>query len=134
MSSNYETAKQIIQIIGKENITFMTHCATRLRFNVVDDGKVDLDALDQVEGVIKAQNKGGQLQVIIGAKVAQVFDEAKKFVDLAEDNIQSSEIKKNIVSRIVEAISGCFGSSYPSSHWMWYGQVGYSNFSCGKIA
>ncbi|WP_032801317.1 PTS transporter subunit EIIB, partial [Streptococcus sobrinus] len=109
MSSNYETAKQIIQIIGKENITFMTHCATRLRFNVVDDGKVDLDALDQVEGVIKAQNKGGQLQVIIGAKVAQVFDEAKKFVDLAEDNIQSSEIKKNIVSRIVEAISGCFG-------------------------
>ena len=57
MSSNYETAKQIIQIIGKENITFMTHCATRLRFNVVDDGKVDLDALDQVEGVIKAQNR-----------------------------------------------------------------------------
>uniref|UniRef100_UPI00038219D7 PTS transporter subunit EIIB n=1 Tax=Streptococcus sobrinus TaxID=1310 RepID=UPI00038219D7 len=48
MSSNYETAKQIIQIIGKENITFMTHCATRLRFNVVDDGKVDLDALDPV--------------------------------------------------------------------------------------
>ncbi|AWN61391.1 beta-glucoside-specific PTS transporter subunit IIABC [Streptococcus sobrinus] len=113
MSSNYETAKQIIQIIGKENITFMTHCATRLRFNVVDDGKVDLDALDQVEGVIKAQNKGGQLQVIIGAKVAQVFDEAKKFVDLAEDNIQSSEIKKNIVSRIVEAISGCFGPVIP---------------------
>lgn len=113
MSSNKETAKQIIQIIGEDNITFMTHCATRLRLNVADENKVDLNALDQVPGVIKAQVKSGQLQVIIGAKVAQVFEEASKLVTLSDDQVQSTEIKKNIVARVVEAISGCFGPVIP---------------------
>ncbi|MBS8090856.1 PTS beta-glucoside transporter subunit EIIBCA [Streptococcus suis] len=113
MSSNKETAKQIIQIIGEDNITFMTHCATRLRMNVADENKVDLNALDQVSGVIKAQIKSGQLQVIIGAKVAQVFEEASKLVSLSDNQVQSTEIKKNIIARVVEAISGCFGPVIP---------------------
>ena len=113
MSNNKETAKQIIQIIGEDNITFMTHCATRLRLNVADENKVDLNALDQVPGVIKADVKSGQLQVIIGAKVAQVFEEASKLVTLSEDQVQSTEIKKNIIARVVEAISGCFGPVIP---------------------
>lgn len=113
MSNNKETAKQIIQIIGEDNITFMTHCATRLRLNVADENKVDLNALDQVPDVIKAQVKSGQLQVIIGAKVAQVFEEASKLVTLSEDQVQSTEIKKNIIARVVEAISGCFGPVIP---------------------
>ena len=113
MSNNKETAKQIIQIIGEDNITFMTHCATRLRLNVADENKVDLNALDQVPGVIKAQVKSGQLQVIIGSKVAQVFEEASKLVTLSEDQVQSTEIKKNIIARVVEAISGCFGPVIP---------------------
>ncbi|HEM2888928.1 TPA: PTS glucose transporter subunit IIA, partial [Streptococcus suis] len=108
-----ETAKQIIQIIGEDNITFMTHCATRLRMNVADENKVDLNALDQVSGVIKAQIKSGQLQVIIGAKVAQVFEEASKLVSLSDNQVQSTEIKKNIIARVVEAISGCFGPVIP---------------------
>ncbi|HEM4576108.1 TPA: PTS glucose transporter subunit IIA [Streptococcus suis] len=113
MSSNKETAKQIIQIIGEDNITFMTHCATRLRMNVADENKVDLNALDQVSGVIKAQIKSGQLQVIIGAKVAQVFEEASKLVSLSDNQVQSTEIKKNIIACVVEAISGCFGPVIP---------------------
>ncbi|HEM2700084.1 TPA: PTS glucose transporter subunit IIA [Streptococcus suis] len=113
MSSNKETAKQIIQIICEDNITFMTHCATRLRMNVADENKVDLNALDQVSGVIKAQIKSGQLQVIIGAKVAQVFEEASKLVSLSDNQVQSTEIKKNIIARVVEAISGCFGPVIP---------------------
>ncbi|HFR3434572.1 PTS transporter subunit EIIC [Streptococcus suis] len=113
MSSNKETAKQIIQIIGEDNITFMTHCATRLRMNVADENKVDLNALDQVSGVIKAQIKSGQLQVIIGAKVAQVFEEASKLVSLSDNQVQSTEIKKNIIARVVEVISGCFGPVIP---------------------
>lgn len=91
----------------------MTHCATRLRMNVADENKVDLNALDQVSGVIKAQIKSGQLQVIIGAKVAQVFEEASKLVSLSDNQVQSTEIKKNIIARVVEAISGCFGPVIP---------------------
>ena len=75
--------------------------------------EVDFNALDQVPGVIKAQVKSGQLQVIIGAKVAQVFEEASKLVTLSEDQVQSTEIKKNIIARVVEAISGCFGPVIP---------------------
>lgn len=113
MISNQEIAKKIIDCIGSENITFMTHCATRLRFNIIDEKKVNLDQLDQIEGVIKSQFKNGQLQVIIGAKVAMVFEAALKYVNLSDDAIESVTIKKNIVSRIVESISGCFSSVIP---------------------
>ena len=67
-----ELAKKILEIVGKNNITYLTHCATRLRLNVKDEAAVNLNELDKLEGVIKSQFKGGQLQIIIGAKVKAV--------------------------------------------------------------
>ncbi|MDP4381062.1 PTS transporter subunit EIIB, partial [Escherichia coli] len=66
---NYaELAKQILEKVGgKENVAFLTHCATRLRFNLKDDTKADMDALKKTIGVMGVVNKGGQFQVIIGS-------------------------------------------------------------------
>lgn len=112
--NNVDTAKQILDIVGKDNITYVTHCATRLRFNVKNEEIVNLKAIDKVEGVLKSQFKSGQLQVVIGAKVEGVFNEVIKMVDLSGDvKIEKTEHKKNIVSRIVETISGCFGPVIP---------------------
>lgn len=112
--NNSEIAKKIVAIIGTDNISYMTHCATRLRFNLKDDSKVSLSQLDQVEGVLKAQNKNGQLQVIIGAKVTGVFEELQKIVDISDDIVvENKELKKNVLSRVIEAISGCFGPIIP---------------------
>ena len=106
-------AERILEIVGKENITYLTHCATRLRLNVKDESKVNLSELDKLEGVIKSQFKGGQLQIIIGAKVKAAFDALSAIVNLSENEIKSTTIKKNIITRVVETISGVFGPVIP---------------------
>lgn len=109
-----ETAKEIIQIIGADNVTYLTHCATRLRFNIKDISNVNLEQLDRVEGVIKSQYKNGQLQVIIGAKVGGVFEAMQKLITLSEDVVvQKTETKKNVISQVIETISGVFGPVIP---------------------
>lgn len=49
----------------------LTHCATRLRFTLVDKSKADQAGLEQLEGVLGVTDKGGQFQVIIGNDVAR---------------------------------------------------------------
>ena len=111
---NKQIAQKIVDIIGEDNITYMTHCATRLRFNVKDESVVSLSKLDKVEGVLKSQFQNGQLQVILGAKVTGVFEELQKIVTVSDEiKIERKEVKKNVVSRVVEAISGCFGPVIP---------------------
>ena len=112
---NEDLAKQILEIVGKSNITYVTHCATRLRFNVKDEESVNLKALDRLEGVLKSQIKSGQLQIIIGAKVKGVFDAVSEMVDLDQSDIEVKgvKIKKNPVSRVIETISGVFGPVIP---------------------
>ena len=93
-----ELAKKILEIVGKNNITYLTHCATRLRLNVKDEAAVNLNELDKLEGVIKSQFKGGQLQIIIGAKVKAAFDALSSIVNLNDDNIKATTIKKNVIA------------------------------------
>ena len=105
-----ELAKKILEIVGKDNITYLTHCATRLRLNVKDESAVNLNELDKLEGVIKSQFRGGQLQIIIGAKVKAAFDALSSIVNLSEKDIKATTVKKNVVARVIETISGVFGS------------------------
>ncbi|MGX6969667.1 PTS transporter subunit EIIB [Vagococcus bubulae] len=107
--NNREIAERIVDII-----TYMTYCATRLRFNVKDESTVSLSKLDQVEGVLKSQFQNSQLQVIVGEKVTGIFEELQKIVIVSDGiTVEKQEVKKNVVSRVVEAISGCFGPVIP---------------------
>ncbi|PQP81547.1 PTS beta-glucoside transporter subunit EIIBCA [Paenibacillus sp. PCH8] len=110
-----DLAKEIIANIGQDNITYATHCATRLRFNVKDESLVNLKALDRLEGVLRAQFNSGQLQIIIGAKVKTVFDAVSETLDLENQDIEVKGVqqKKNVISRIVETIAGIFGPVIP---------------------
>ena len=70
MKTNKELAADILEKLGgADNVTHATHCITRLRVNLADDSKGDLDALKQMDGAMGAQIKDGQWQVIIGPKV-----------------------------------------------------------------
>lgn len=111
---NKDVAKKILKEVGENNITYLTHCATRLRFNVKDEKNINLNTLSQIEGVITAQFKNGQLQVVIGAKVEGVFDELMTMVDLDGDvKVEKNEKKKNVISSVVETIAGCFSPVIP---------------------
>lgn len=112
--TNKELATKIVANVGgEENISVLTHCATRLRFNLKDNDKANIDVLKSLEGVLTAQLKSGQLQVVIGAKVNAIFDEVSAQVHITEGSATVEEPPKNKVSAVIETISGIFAPTLP---------------------
>ncbi len=58
---------------GEENIAGFTHCATRLRFTLKDEGKADEQLLKSTKGILGVAKSGGQFQLIIGNEVAKAY-------------------------------------------------------------
>ncbi|ETT43119.1 beta-glucoside-specific PTS transporter subunit IIABC [Paenibacillus sp. FSL H7-689] len=118
--NNKDLAKNVLDLVGGEqNISGLTHCATRLRFVLKDDNKADLKALDQLEGVLKAQNSGGQVQVVIGAKVDAVYSEVKNLTsdqigELTESTDSGPKKRRNPVNVVLETIAGIFTPVLPA--------------------
>lgn len=118
--NNKELAKNVLDLVGGEqNISGLTHCATRLRFVLKDDHKADLKALDQLEGVLKAQNSGGQIQVVIGARVDAVYSEMKNLTsdhigELMESADSGPKKRRNPVNVVLETIAGIFTPVLPA--------------------
>ena len=80
MSSKNDLALHALELVGgAENVISATHCITRLRFNLKDDAKGDLDALQKLDGALGAQIKDGQWQVIIGPGVESVYNELEAY-------------------------------------------------------
>lgn len=70
-----QIASQIIRYVGgNENIKEVTHCFTRLRFLLRDEGKANKQALEKTEGVISVVSANGEYQVVCGAKVDKIYD------------------------------------------------------------
>lgn len=82
MEKNYEKlARSILDAIGgKDNISFFTHCTTRLRTSLKDKNLVDVNKLKSIDGVIDCRWTGDQAQIIIGPHVPEVYD---KICDIA---------------------------------------------------
>ena len=72
---NYqELGDKILALVGgRENVTGLTHCATRLRFNLKDEGKAQTEALKKTPGVLGVVVSGGQYQIVIGNDVNHVY-------------------------------------------------------------
>ncbi|WP_030748609.1 glucose PTS transporter subunit IIA [Streptomyces griseus] len=70
-------AERILRGVGgAENIESLTHCATRLRFQLHDGAKADPAALDALDGVMATvPQSGDRLQIVIGGAVARVWTE-----------------------------------------------------------
>ena len=115
MMNDKELAAKVIDLIGGEkNISSLTHCATRLRFVLKDDSKANINALDSLEGVLKAQNKGGQIQVIIGAKVDLVYEQVCKLAKISSMPNDTTVKKGNPLNQALETISGIFTPLLPA--------------------
>ncbi len=109
-------AEQILAGVGgSENVQMLTHCATRLRFNLADESKADDEAVRSVNGVSGIANRGGQYQVIIGSDVAEPYKELKKMgVGGAESAGQAPKQKKKLGSMLVDTLSGIFTPILPA--------------------
>ncbi|WP_235656007.1 PTS transporter subunit EIIB, partial [Aeromonas caviae] len=67
-------AQLIERIGGKENITTVSHCLTRLRFVLADPAKADPKAIETIPSVKGSFTQGGQFQVVIGNEVDQWYN------------------------------------------------------------
>lgn len=114
MAKNYDNlAKTIIQDVGgKDNINSVVHCATRLRFKLKDEKKVNDDALKDTDGVVTVVKAGGQYQVVIGNEVADVYDAVLKEVgfpgggQVPDDD--GADDDSSFIDKAVALISGIF--------------------------
>lgn len=101
---------------GPENISGMTHCATRLRLNLKDDAACDDAAVKEVEGVVNTLNKAGQYQVLIGTEVPKLYEKFEPLVkgSGAEISAATKDEGESIVSQVFSAISGIFAPLLPA--------------------
>ena len=81
MAKYTEMAKGVLTNVGGiENITFVEHCATRLRIHYKSKNKVNVEALKTVDRVVGLVEKAGQVQIIIGPEVNDAYNE---FLDVS---------------------------------------------------
>ena len=95
---------------GVANIQRMTHCMTRLRFNLADDQKADLDAISKINGVLNTQFQNSQLQIVIGPAVADWYDEISNLTGIGQEESQETDVKdkKGFFSKLLEIFSNVF--------------------------
>ena len=112
-------AKAIVQAVGgKSNINSVAHCATRLRFVLQDESKVDEKALDAMDIVKGTFSTNGQYQIIIGAgTVNQVCDEVNNVLGNSGQEGPAKEEPKqsgHYVQRAVKLLSDIFVPIIPA--------------------
>ncbi|MCF0105547.1 MAG: PTS glucose transporter subunit IIA [Holdemanella sp.] len=93
---------------GKENIASLTHCVTRLRFQLKDDSKANEEVIKNLDGVITVMRTAGQFQVVIGNHVGEVYKEICDTYGI--DSNASTTVKKKMTfkEKMLDLVSGIF--------------------------
>ena len=105
-------AQEILEKVGgKSNVNSLTHCATRLRFVLNDNGKANAEDIKAIKGVVGVANSGGQFQVIIGSDVAKVYQPIKDIVGAGENTQESTPQRP--LDKVLVIISGIFTPILP---------------------
>ena len=121
MASNRQIAENVLKAVGgKENVQNLTHCITRLRFNLRDDSIPDKKAIEAIEGVMKVVEAPGQFQVVIGNNVGKVYDELCAIGGFAKQEAINENLDKKkqrepgfkgtckwVLGGIADGVSGC---------------------------
>ncbi|MCQ9227126.1 beta-glucoside-specific PTS transporter subunit IIABC [Streptococcus suis] len=102
----------VAHVGGKENISSLKHCVTRLRFGLKDESKADTDYLKARDGVVTVVQAGGQYQVVIGNHVPDVYAAVQKVAGIAGDGTldidEGDGPKGNLFERFIDLLSGIF--------------------------
>ena len=110
----------IAAVGGVSNIRSASHCMTRLRLNLVDASKLDLEEAKKIPGVINIIVQNGEQQFVIGQDVASLYEEIIKndikaagSVDDAEALKADTQAKGNVVEAILSYVGGTFSPIIP---------------------
>ncbi len=125
MAKNYEELSgQIITLIGgKENVSFFTHCVTRLRFTLKDRDRVNVPELEKLPGVFGTKWSNGQLQIIVGNEVTDIYDavcekggfQKEEAIDENLDgDVKEKRGIKDLLGVFMETLSSIFAPFIPA--------------------
>ena len=116
MADNKQIATDVLAAVGgKENVSKVIHCMTRLRFNLVDDTIPNDEEVKAIKGVLGIARQGGMYQVIIGTTVPEVYDELTKLgvggggsIDEKLDDVPAKFewTPKNVLDAVLNYLSG----------------------------
>ena len=114
-----QEAKDLLAAIGgKENVTAVTHCATRMRFVLGDDKKADVKTIEAIPAVKGTFTNAGQFQVIIGNDVPIFYNDftAVSGIEGVSKEAAKSAAKsnQNPVQRVMTTLSEIFTPLIPA--------------------
>lgn len=112
---NHDVAQRILEEVGgKENISSLTHCFTRLRFVLKDKGKANKEVISNLEGVIQVVEASGQFQIVLGNKVEKIYDELIPMVGELEETNNDDGEKVGIGTKILNTVAAIFTPTVPA--------------------
>ena len=112
-------AKDLLKAIGgKENVTAVTHCATRMRFVLGDEKKANVKAIEAIPVVKGTFTNAGQFQVIIGNDVPIFYNDftAVSGIEGVSKEAAKSAAKshQNPVQRVMTTLAEIFTPIIPA--------------------
>lgn len=113
-------AGEIFETVGgRENLVSAAHCATRLRLVTVDNSRIDMKKLENVDGVKGVFDSNGQLQLIIGTgTVNKVYDEFLRVSGMSaatkEEVKAAAAAKQPVFKRMIKSLGDVFVPILPA--------------------
>ena len=112
---NHDVAQRILEEVGgKENISSLTHCFTRLRFVLKDKSKANKEVISNLEGVIQVVEASGKFQIVLGNKVEKIYDELMPMVGELEETNNDNGEKIGIGTKILNTVAAIFTPTVPA--------------------
>ena len=102
----------LTQVGGKENVSSVSHCITRVRFILKDEAKANDDVIKNMSGVLDVVKQGGQYQVVVGPSVEKVYNAIIEDGDIAtnegDSTVANTEEDKGFINKALGLISSIF--------------------------
>lgn len=112
-------AQELLVLVGgKENISAVTHCATRMRFVLVDPKKADVKSIEALKSVKGTFTQAGQFQVIIGNEVSTFYNDFAVIAGI--DGVSKDQVKSvakgnmNVFQRLLADLAEIFAPLIPA--------------------
>lgn len=116
--NNRQLAETIVEKVGgKENISYATHCATRLRLVLKDESKADKKEIEAIDGVMGMMVSSGQHQIIVGTTADKICEEVQNIIGPVEEVSVKTDNEgfnwKNVPKNILDYVVSCFVPAIP---------------------
>ena len=113
-----DAALLLAAVGGRENISAVTHCVTRMRFVLVEPKKADIARIEAIGCVKGTFTQSGQFQVIIGNEVSEFYQEFTTLAGIegvSKDAVKAAATaQQNWLQRIMSALGEIFAPIIPA--------------------